>query len=130
MTIFENFILIINEFINIRTKQIQIYKESNNIKEITPLQFKIKNYRKWIETINQYIAKNTNIKNKSDITNLNLTDKLTSYLFELFETGKIKEHDKIKKELSDLSDLSNNQETPEIISHIKMLKDLINKRCH
>ena len=117
MTIFENFILIINEFINIRTKQIQIYKESNNIKEITPLQFKIKNYRKWIETINQYIAKNTNIKNKSDITNLNLTDKLTSYLFELFETGKIKELDKIKKELSDLS---NNQETPEIISHINM----------
>ena len=120
MTIFENFILIINEFINIRTKQIQIYKEYNNIKEITPLQFKIKNYRKWIETINQYIAKNTNIKNKSDITNLNLTDKLTSYLFELFETGKIKELDKIKKELFDLSDLSNNQETPEIISHINM----------
>jgi len=123
MTIFENFILIINEFINIRTKQIQIYKESNNIKEITPLQFKIKNYRKWIETINQYIAKNTNIKNESDITNLNLTDKLTSYLLELFETGKIKELDKIKKELSDLSDLSdlsNNQETPEIISHINM----------
>jgi DNA polymerase/3'-5' exonuclease PolX len=117
MTIFKNFILIINEFINIRIKQIEIYKESNNIKEITPLQFKIKNYRKWIESINQYIETNTNIKNKSDIEKLNLTDKLISYLIELFETGKIKEHDKIKKELFDLMDA---KETPEIISIINI----------
>jgi len=123
MTIFEKFILIINEFINIRTKQIQIYKDSNNNKEITPLHFKIKNYKKWIETINQYILNNINIVNKIDITNLNLTnkltDKLTSYLIELFDTGKITELDKIRKELIEL------QESSKISSVILPVNEII-----
>ena len=52
MTIFENFILIINEFINIRIKQIEIYKESNNIKEIRSHPFAIEQCQSFLSSLN------------------------------------------------------------------------------
>jgi hypothetical protein len=93
--------MLINELITIRTEQIAVYKNltSTNInsnidtKDLNSLPFKIKNYKKWIETINQHIINNTIIINKGDIVNLKLTEKLESYLIEILETGKIKDID-------------------------------------
>ena len=106
MNIFELIIVFINELIKIRLDQITIYNSLNNTKASTPIQFKIKNYKKWIENINSHILNNTKISNTTDITNLKLSDKLTSHLIEVFESGNIKEIDKAKNELEELKDLN------------------------
>ena len=115
MSIFDKIIVLINELIKIRTEQIVIYKDldNSNTKESNSLPFKIKNYKKWIDTINQHNLNNTNIVSKSDIVNLKLTEKLELYLIELYETGKIKDIDIAKKELIKLKELKELKETTE-----------------
>ena len=76
MSILDKMILRISELIEIRTKQMLIYKESNNTKESNTLTFKIKNYKKWIETLNQPSFNTIPFTNKSDIEKLKLSDKL------------------------------------------------------
>ena len=114
MGILNKFISLINELITIRTQQLLIYKTLSNTKESNSLPFKIKNYKKWIETINQHILSNStstsNIKNKSDIVNLKLTDKLELYLIELFETDNIKEIDNAKNDLIKLKESTQSKE--------------------
>jgi DNA polymerase/3'-5' exonuclease PolX len=122
MGILDKFILLINELITIRTQQMLIYKTLSNTKESNSLPFKIKNYKKWIETINQHILNNSNsnnssinIKNKSDIVNLKLTDKLELYLIELFETDNIKEINNAKIDLIKLKESTQSKEIIESV---------------
>jgi len=112
MSILNKFIILINELITIRTEQIAVYKNLTNTninsnidtKDLNSLPFKIKNYKKWIETINKHILNNTIIINKGDIVNLKLTEKLESYLIEILETGKIKDIDNAKIDLIKLTE--------------------------
>ena len=115
MSVLDKIIVLINELIKIRTEQIVIYKDldNSNTKESNSLPFKIKNYKKWIDTINQHNLNNTNIVSKSDIVNLKLTEKLELYLIELYETGKIKDIDIAKKELIQLKKSSESSESSE-----------------
>ena len=112
MSLFENAILLINELIQIRKKQITILKGLDNIKEYTPLQFKIKNYNLWIESLNNHISNNTNkVVNKEDILKYSFTDKLKSHLIELLETNNIKEIENAKSELSKIDSVNSVETT-------------------
>lgn len=101
--LFEKAILLINDLIEIRDKESNELKSLGKTKESTALTFKIKNYKKWIENLNNHIISKTIIKNKDDIINLEFTDKLTIYLVELFETGNIKEIANAKLEMQNES---------------------------
>ena len=98
MALFDKAVLLINELIKIKNKENDIQLSLGKIKESTALIFKIKNYRKWIDNINKHILNKTIINKKEDIIDLKFTDKLTSHLIELFETGNIKEIDIAKEE--------------------------------
>ena len=98
MALFDKAVLLINELIKIKNKENDIQLSLGKIKESTALIFKIKNYKKWIDNINKHILNKTIINKKEDIIDLQFTDKLTSHLIELFETGNIKEIDIAKEE--------------------------------
>ena len=98
MALFDKAVLLINELIKIKNKENDIQLSLGKTKESTALIFKIKNYKKWIDNINKHILNKTIINKKQDIVDLKFTDKLTSHLIELFETGNIKEIDIAKEE--------------------------------
>lgn len=102
MTLFENAILLINELIKIRNKQNSILISLGKTKESTAILFKVKNYKKWIENLNNLIINKTIIKNKDDIKKLEFTDKLTYHLIELYETGNITEINNAQSELDNM----------------------------
>ena len=102
MNLFENAILFINELIKIRNQQSNVLLSLDKNKESTAIIFKIKNYKKWIENMNLHVLNKTIIKNKTDIINLNFTDKLSYHLIELFETGNITEINNAREELEKL----------------------------
>lgn len=59
-------------------------------KEITGIQFKIKNYKKWLASLDHYVTNPTKITSESDIKALDfakISPKLESRLLEIFSTG-------------------------------------------
>jgi hypothetical protein len=102
MNLFENAIILINELIKIRNNQNSILISFGKTKESTAILFKIKNYKKWIENLNNLIINKTIIKNKDDIKKLEFTDKLTYHLIELYETGNITEINNAQTELDNM----------------------------
>ena len=100
--LFEKANQLIQELIDLRYKQSELLLKLNKNKESTATQFKIKNYIKWKTILTTHLKKNTQIKNKSDITTLQLTEKLDLKLCELFDTGDIKDIDEVKIELLEL----------------------------
>ena len=89
--LFEKCLSLINELVQLRTLQISLLRSLKREKEISPLQFKIKNYGIWIGVLNKYIKNNVEIKNNDDIIKLKITSKkLEAYLIELLDTGNIK----------------------------------------
>jgi DNA polymerase/3'-5' exonuclease PolX/predicted flap endonuclease-1-like 5' DNA nuclease len=100
--LFDKIIQLIQELIDIRYQQSNLFIKLDKKKESTAIQFKIKNYIKWKDIIHLHIKNNTEIKNISDIKNLKLTEKLDAKLCELFDTGDIKDIDEAKIELIEL----------------------------
>ena len=100
--LFEKASCLIQELIDIRNKQSDLFIKLNKNKDSTATQFKIKNYIKWKTILVTHIKNNTQIKTKNDITNLKLTEKLDLKLCELFDTGDIKDIDDAKLEVIEL----------------------------
>ena len=120
--LFEKAIQLIQELIDIRYKQSELFIKLHKNKDSTATQFKIKNYIKWKTTLTTHLKNNTQINNINDIKNLKLTEKLDLKLCELFDTGDIKDIDDAKLEISELEKLlhkdleSNNSLTNSIVS--------------
>ena len=87
--IFENAIISIKELIKLREQQIILLNKLDKHQEATPLNFKIKNYNKWITSLNKCLANKIEIKSKNDIMDLKLTKSLEHKVIELFESGTI-----------------------------------------
>ena len=101
-SLFEQVISGLNELIQLRTKMSTLYSQLDKSKDATAMQFKIKNYYKWIDALNIEKNKNTSIKSKSDIKALKLTASLEARLIDLFENGDIPDLDTAKTELANL----------------------------
>jgi DNA polymerase beta len=99
---FERANKLIQELIDLRYKQSNLFVKLEKNKDSTATQFKIKNYTKWKSILSTHITQNTQIKNINDIKNLKLTEKLELKLCELFDTGDIKDIDDAKFELFEL----------------------------
>ena len=97
--LFEKANQLIQDLIDIRYKQSDLFIKLNKNKDSTATQFKIKNYIKWKTILTTHINNDTRIINKVDIKNLKLTEKLDLKLCELFDTGDIKDIDDAKLEL-------------------------------
>ena len=100
--LFEKAIQLIEELIDLRYKQSDLFSKLSKNKDSIATQFKIKNYIKWKTILTTHIKNNTQIKNQSDIKSLKLTEKLELKLCELFDTGDIKDIDDAKIEIIEL----------------------------
>ena len=111
---FEKAIVFINELIKLRTKEstdiLNVLDNSNettnentnettNSKEYTAIQFKIRSYKKWISTLQDFITKDIQINNIDDIKQLKLSDKLSKHLCDLLENGDIIVSDGINNDI-------------------------------
>jgi DNA polymerase beta len=103
---FEQAISGVNDLIKIRTQMSTIYINLEKSKEATAMQFKIKNYHKWIDTLNNLMTKNINVQTQLDIKNLKLTNSLETKLIELLENGEITDIELSKSELNNLEKIS------------------------
>ena len=101
-TLFEEAIGGINELITIRMRMATIYAQLEKTKETTAMQFKTKNYLKWIDALKDLKQKNTTIKSQADIKALKLSQSLEHKLIELFENGEITDIDIAKGDLTNL----------------------------
>ena len=101
-TLFEEAIEGINELITIRMRMATIYAQLEKTKETTAMQFKTKNYLKWIDALKDLKQKNTTIKSQADIKALKLSLSLEHKLIELFENGEITDIDIAKGDLTNL----------------------------
>jgi DNA polymerase/3'-5' exonuclease PolX len=100
--LFEKAIVNIEELLQLRTKQIALLTQLERSKDATPINFKIKYYKIWINLLKDCIKKNTEIKTKEDILSLKLTKSLENNLTELFETGEIRDLEDTKNEIQSL----------------------------
>lgn len=103
--LFEKANQLIQELIELRYKQSELFSKLKKNKDSIATQFKIKNYIKWKTILNTHLKNNTQIKNQNDIKNLKLTEKLEFKLCELFESGDIKDIDDTKKDILELEKL-------------------------
>ena len=101
-TLFEEAIDGVNELIQIRTRMGSIYAQLENSKNATAMQFKIKNYVKWLDTLKDLNAKKTTVKSTAEIKALKLSPSLEAKIIELFENGEITDIDIAKADLANL----------------------------
>lgn len=99
---FEKTIKILEELNNNRSKEAFILTTSGNVKEATALQFKIKNYLKWIDKLKQLIKDNIIISSENDIKALEITPSLETKLIEIYKTGKLKDLEDSKQQLKNI----------------------------
>lgn len=104
-SLFNQAIINLNELINIRIRMSTIYSQLEKSKDSVAMQFKIKNYYKWIETLNNLINQNIIIKTKEDIKNLKQSKSLEDKLIELFNNGEITDLENAKTDLAGLEKL-------------------------
>ena len=103
--LFEKANQLIQELIDLRYKQSELFSKLNKNKDSIATQFKIKNYIKWKTLLNTQLKNNTQIKNQNDIKSLKLTEKLELKLCELFDTGDIKDIEDAKLDIIELEKL-------------------------
>ena len=103
--LFEKANQLIQELIDLRYKQSDLFSKLSKNKDSIATQFKIKNYIKWKTMLATHLKNNTQIKNQNDIKSLKLTEKLELKLCELFDTGDIKDIEDAKIELIELEKL-------------------------
>ena len=116
--------VLIQELINARYSQSQLFIKLDKKKDSTATNFKIKNYTKWILLLNILIKDEIQIKNINDIKSLKLTEKLDLKLCELFDTGEIKDIEETKYEIIKLEqELNNNSLSNSIISMDSSIDD-------
>ena len=106
--LFEKTIKLIEELINIKNNQINIYVRVSKSKDATATRFKVKSYIKWIALLNTHILKNTQILNINDIKSLKFPEKLENKVCEFFESGEIKDIELAQIELNELEKLYKN----------------------
>jgi len=128
--LFEKANQLIQELIDLRYKQSDLFSKLNKNKDSIGTQFKIKNYIKWKTILSTHIKNNTQIKNQNDIKSLKLTEKLELKLCELFDTGDIKDIDEAKIEILELEklicmkdDLNSNSLSNSIVSMDESIDD-------
>ena len=109
--LFEKANQLIQELIDLRYKQSDLFSKLSKNKDSIATQFKIKNYIKWKTILNTHIKNNTQIKNQNDIKILKLTEKLELKLCELFDTGDIKDIDDAKIEIIELEKIMCDRDT-------------------
>jgi DNA polymerase beta len=103
--LFENAISNIEELMQLRGKQLSLLTQLERSKEASPISFKLKYYKIWINLLKDCIKKKVEIKTKDDIHLLKLTKSLEQNLVELFETGEIKDVEDTKIEIQNLEKL-------------------------
>ena len=99
---FEKAKQLIQELIFLRHKQSECFIKLERKKDSTAIQFKIKNYMKWVVLLDTYIKNNSKINTISDIKTLKFTEKLELKLCELFEHGDIKDIEETKLDIHKL----------------------------
>ena len=99
---FEKAKQLIQELILIRHKQSNLFIQLDRKKESTAVQFKIKNYMKWVVIVDTQIKNNIKINTINDIKTLKFTEKLELKLCELFDHGDMKDIEETKLDISKL----------------------------
>lgn len=99
---FEKAKQLIQELILIRHKQSNLFIQLERKKESTAVQFKIKNYIKWIALVDIQLKNDIKINTINDIKTLKFTEKLELKLCELFDNGDIKDIEETKLDISKL----------------------------
>jgi DNA polymerase/3'-5' exonuclease PolX len=100
---FEQAIKNINELMDLRYREISLLTQLNKNKDASALQFKIKNYKIWLNLLNTCLTKNIEIKDKQDILDIKLSSKsLETKLIELLEVGEIKDLEEARQDISNL----------------------------
>lgn len=123
--LFEKANQLIQELIDLRYKQSELFSKLNKNKDSIATQFKIKNYIKWKIILTSHIKTNTQIKNQNDIKSLKLTEKLELKLCELFDSGDIKDIDDTKIEILELEKLICNKDKDKDDSNYNSLSNSI-----
>lgn len=123
--LFEKANQLIQELIDLRYKQSELFSKLNKNKDSIATQFKIKNYIKWKIILTSHIKNNTQIKNQNDIKSLKLTEKLELKLCELFDSGDIKDIDDAKIEILELEKLICNKDKDKDDSNYNSLSNSI-----
>lgn len=99
------FIVILNKLLTLRTKEESLLRSLNKVKEANQIQFRLKNYKKWIDTIKK---NGKQIKTINDLETFDCSDKLKKKITEFIEFGIIIDIKKTEKTLKELNkELSN-----------------------
>ena len=109
--LFETAITNIEELLHLRSKQLELLTLLGRNKEASPINFKLKYYKIWINLLKDCIKKHIEIKTKDDIQGLKLTKSLENNLIELLETGEIKDVEDTKSEIQNLEKLIKKNDT-------------------
>ena len=96
MTFFAKAIQILEELNQLRSQQAIQLSKAGNTKEATALQFKVKNYIKWIAKLKSLNTENVSITTEKDIKSLELTPSLECKLIEILNTGKLQDLEEAK----------------------------------
>ena len=123
--LFERANILIQDLIDTRYKQSELFIKLEKKKDSTATLFKIKNYIKWKSLLSLHITENTQIKNISDIKNLKLTEKLELKLCELFNTSDIKDIEDAKIEVYELEREYNSKYPNNSLSNYNSLSNSI-----
>ena len=91
---------LIQNLIDIRYKQSELFIKLEKKKDSTSTLFKIKSYIKWLSILDIQIKNNIEIKTINDIKLLNLSEKLEIKLCELFDCGEIKDLEEAKQTIT------------------------------
>ena len=99
MSFFTKAIQILEELNQNRSQEAAILSKGGNTKEATAIQFKIKNYVKWIEKLKAILKQSPDIKTENDIKVLELTPSLETKLIEILKTSKLQDLEDSKKQI-------------------------------
>lgn len=100
---FDQAIKNITELMELRYNEIGLLSQLNRNKEASALQFKIKNYKIWLDLLNKCLTKNIEITTKQDILDIKLSSKsLETKLSELLELGEIKDLEEARQDINTL----------------------------
>lgn len=110
MTFYDLCLKNITELIRVKTLLQKYYHQKDDKKNEQPITFKLRNYKKWLNSIKNSKEQLINVNNPEDLTNIEelKSKSLQTKLKEILETKNLKDIDDTKKILKDLGvDFSN-----------------------
>ena len=110
MTFYDLCLKNITELIRVKTLLQKYYHQKDDKKNEQPITFKLRNYKKWLNSIKNSKEQLINVNNPEDLTNIEelKSKSLQTKLKEILETKNLKDIDETKKILKELGvDFSN-----------------------